>query len=114
MYRVYVNDETNKDVRIQFQDVYDYIIDKGQELDTNLRYCIDYFHDAINEFFKLYPNLKDNIDVLDSYDYSISCETEEEASNIEDYFESKFEDAQDIIYDIIEELEEELEEECEE
>lgn len=106
MYRVCINDETKKDVDVNFNEAYEYLIEKGWDYNKNMLYCLEYFHDAINEFMKLYPNLKDSIDVLADYRYYVSCETEEQAEEVEAYFDNKFEDAQDIIYDIVDDLEE--------
>ena len=112
MYRVYINDETNKDVRIQFQDAYEYLIDKGIEFKVSLRCFIDSFHDVINKFMEKYPNLKDNIDVLGDYDYYISCDNEDIAIEVENYFDDKFSEIEEIIEGVILDLE--LDEEYEE
>ena len=106
MYRVEINIETNKDVEINFQEGYDYIIDKGLEYNTSFRYLLDYFYDTINTFTQRFPKLSDCIDVLDDNRYNVSCETEEQAKEIENWFDKYMQNVESIVCDVIDEYEE--------
>lgn len=118
MYTVEINweDEVGNSVEINFKEGYDFIIDKGNEHNDSFRYAIDYFEDVVRTFINRFPKLEDCVDVIEDNRYSVTCETNEEAQNVEAWFDEHMGNAESIVNDIIEAYEHnmELEEEFKE
>ena len=111
MWYVGINDESPKDVKFKFSDAREHLLDVGLEIDNyNVVDLVYKFENIINKFIEINPKFKDKVDTYEDYSYYISCETEEQAMQLEEQLEEQCEK-------VWEEIEEELEEyyeECEE
>jgi len=111
MWYVSVNDEYKKDVKFKFSDAREHLLDVALELDNyDVVSLVDKFEDIISKFIEINPKFKDRVDTYEDYSYYISCDTEEQALQLEEQLEEQCEK-------VWEEIEIELEEyyeECEE
>ena len=105
MFRIEVNCDCKTQVLVNWIELSEEYADYD-----NYRDWIDECFHIMSMFEEAYPKLVKNIDILEKYRYSIECDDEEQAEDVEDWFDMLFGELECQIEEEIEELEDEEEE----
>ena len=101
MFRIEVNSECKNQVLVSFVE----LKEEYSQYD-NYRSWIDECYHILGMFKEAYPKLVDSLENIDTYLYSIDCDDEEQAEDVESWFDMLFDELECQIEEEIEEFDE--------
>ena len=105
MFRIELNSECKNQVLVNFVG----LSEEYSDFDFYSNWIDECYH-ILDMFKDAYPKLVECVDKLENYSYSIECDDEEQAEDVEEWFSMLFDDLETEINDELDALMEEYEE----